>query len=185
MIQTHNILCGFVRYVDTFNQGNASSANLFQSPSVPSIKPKVPANAKFFVPSPALSAEPTEETRPESSQEDATTSEHPLNSTTNDSFSTPPSTTPMQRFPSMGNISIKSAIRSGNGPLAGNSRRTASWSGANFSDALSPPNSTGAQPLGESLGVPPSSFMRSQPPRLMHPPISGGSMGDDLHEVEL
>lgn len=175
------------RYVDTFNQGNGSSANLFQSPSVPSIKPKVAANAKFFVPGPALSAEPTEEAIPESSQEDTTTSEHPSTSTTNDSFSTPSSTTPMQRFPSMGNISVKVANKNGHGALAAaNSRRTASWSGANFSDAFSPPpKPTGLKPLGEALCMPQSSFMASEPPPLGHAPINGGGMGDDLHEVEL
>lgn len=180
-------MCGFVRYVDTFNQGNGSSANLFQSPSVPSIKPKVAANAKFFVPSPALSAEVTEETIPESSQEDTTTSEHPSTSTTNDSFPTPPSTTPMQRFPSMGNISVKGAIKGHNLTIASNSRRTASWSGPNFSDAFSPPPKPmgGLQPLGEALGMPPSSFVPSEPPPSVHAPINGGSMGDDLHEVEL
>lgn len=36
------------RYVDTFNQNGGSSANLFQSPSIPSVKPALPANAKFF-----------------------------------------------------------------------------------------------------------------------------------------
>ncbi|XP_023005249.1 protein transport protein SEC16B homolog isoform X1 [Cucurbita maxima] len=177
------------RYVDTFNQGNGSSANLFQSPPVPSIKPKVAANAKFFVPSPAMSAEPTEDTIQESSQEDTTTSEHPSTSTTNDSFSTPSSTTmPMQRFPSMGNMSNNGANRSGNGPLVANSRRTASWSGANFSDALSPPRKpTGLKPLGEALGIPPSSFMPSEPPPSVHTLMNGGGggMGDDLHEVEL
>ncbi|KAG6577684.1 Protein transport protein SEC16B-like protein, partial [Cucurbita argyrosperma subsp. sororia] len=180
------------RYVDTFNQGSGSSANLFQSPSVPSIKPKVAASAKFFVPSPALPAEPTEETIPESSQEDTTTIEHPSTSTTNDSFSSPSSTMPMQRFPSLGNISVKGANKSVNGPFAAdNSRRTVSWSGANFSDALSPPHiPTGLKPLSEELGMPPSSFMPSEPPPPPPPfvqaPINGGGgMGDDLHEVEL
>ncbi|KAL4027028.1 hypothetical protein IC575_015479 [Cucumis melo] len=177
------------RYVDTFNQGNGSSANLFQSPSVPSIKPKVATNAKFFVPGPALSAEPTEETLPESSQEDTTTSEHPSTSTPNDSFSTPSLATPMQRFPSMGNISVRGANITGRGTFAAaNARRTASWSGGNFSDAFSPPpkQPTGLKPLGEALGMPPSSFMPSESPPLVHTPINGGGgMGDDLHEVEL
>ncbi|KAA0041083.1 protein transport protein SEC16A-like protein [Cucumis melo var. makuwa] len=177
------------RYVDTFNQGNGSSANLFQSPSVPSIKPKVATNAKFFVPGPALSAEPTEETLPESSLEDTTTSEHPSTSTPNDSFSTPSLATPMQRFPSMGNISVRGANISGHGTFAAaNARRTASWSGGNFSDAFSPPpkQPTGLKPLGEALGMPPSSFMPSESPPLVHTPINGGGgMGDDLHEVEL
>ncbi|KAE8650058.1 protein transport protein SEC16B homolog [Cucumis sativus] len=175
------------RYVDTFNQGNGTSANLFQSPSVPSIKPKVATNAKFFVPGPAFSAEPIEETLPEPSQEATTTSEHPSTSTPNDSFSTP-STTPMQRFPSMGNISVKGANISGHGPFtAANARRTASWSGANFSDALSPPpKPSGLKPLGEALGMPPSSFMPSESSPSVHTPINGGGgMGDDLHEVEL
>ncbi|XP_015167747.1 protein transport protein SEC16B homolog [Solanum tuberosum] len=38
------------RYVDTFNKGGGNPTNLFQLPSVPSIKPATAGNAKFFVP---------------------------------------------------------------------------------------------------------------------------------------
>ncbi|XP_010495820.1 PREDICTED: protein transport protein SEC16B homolog [Camelina sativa] len=38
------------RYVDTFNQGRGNSQTMFQSPSVQTAKPPIPAKAKFFVP---------------------------------------------------------------------------------------------------------------------------------------
>ncbi|KAI3821843.1 hypothetical protein L1987_09416 [Smallanthus sonchifolius] len=43
------------RYVDTFNQGGGNQTNLFQSPSVPNIKPKTSPNPNptFFVPTAA------------------------------------------------------------------------------------------------------------------------------------
>ncbi|KAL0326565.1 UNVERIFIED_CONTAM: protein transport protein SEC16B [Sesamum angustifolium] len=40
------------RYVDTFNKGGGNATNMFQSPSVPSIKLATEANPKFFVPTP-------------------------------------------------------------------------------------------------------------------------------------
>lgn len=86
----------------------------------------------------------------------------------------------------MGNISVKAAIKSSKA-LTVNSRRTASWSGGNFSDALSPPpKPVGVRPLGEALGMPPPSFVPTEPPSV-HGPMNGGggSMGDELHEVEL
>ncbi|KAG7028391.1 hypothetical protein SDJN02_09572, partial [Cucurbita argyrosperma subsp. argyrosperma] len=47
----------------------------------------------------------------------------------------------------------------------------------------------GTKPLGEALGIPPSSFMPSEPPPSVHTLMNGGGggggMGDDLHEVEL
>ncbi|KAM5572915.1 hypothetical protein ABKV19_012795 [Rosa sericea] len=90
------------RYVDTFNQAGGMPANLFQSPSVPSIKPAVAANAKFFIPTPALSGDQTMEAIAEHVQEDATTTkEDPSTSARNDSFHAPPSSSPMsmQRVP--------------------------------------------------------------------------------------
>ncbi|XVE77408.1 hypothetical protein DITRI_Ditri13aG0060200 [Diplodiscus trichospermus] len=48
------------RYVDIFNQGGGDHANLFQSPTVTSVKPTVPKNAKFFIPTPASNSEQME-----------------------------------------------------------------------------------------------------------------------------
>ncbi|KAK9274715.1 hypothetical protein L1049_021966 [Liquidambar formosana] len=175
------------RYVDTFNKGGGIPANLFQSPSVPSVKPAVAVNTKFFIPTPA-SSEQTVDAMAESVQEPATNSEDPLTSTNNDSFqSTAPSTlTTMQRFPSMGNIPNKGVMTHGNGSLPAHSRRTASWSGSfsgSFSDAVSPKVAE-IKPPGEALGFRPSSFMPSDP-SLMRLPMNGGSFADELHEVEL
>uniref|UniRef100_A0A5B7AAT1 Protein transport protein sec16 n=1 Tax=Davidia involucrata TaxID=16924 RepID=A0A5B7AAT1_DAVIN len=172
------------RYVDTFNQGGGNPTNLFQTPSVPSIKPTASNNPKFFVPTPVSSNEQTLDTIKDSMEETAAINENPSISTTIDSFRNPaPSSMPMQRFPSMDNISNKGVMMNGNGSLSSQSRRTASWSGS-FSDAFSPPQRAEPKPLGEVLGMPPSSFMPSDT-SLMHLPTNGGSFGDDLHEVQL
>ncbi|XP_048230589.1 protein transport protein SEC16B homolog [Ricinus communis] len=167
------------RYVDTFNQGGGSSANLFHSPSVPSIKPAVSANAKFFVPAP-----PPSENLTETVQE---STGHAENSSTpaDNSFQSPPSFSKMnmQRFPSMDNITRKERMINGNAPAPSHSRRTASWSGS-FNDSFSPPPMMETKTLGEALGRPPSSFMPVDP-SMTHMPINGGGIGDDLHEVEL
>ncbi|KAA8521376.1 hypothetical protein F0562_012062 [Nyssa sinensis] len=173
------------RYVDTFNQGGGNPTNLFQSPSVPSIKPAATANPKFFVPAPVSPGECTFGAIADNMEETAAVDENPSISTTNDSLQTHASSSsmPMQRFPSMDNISNKGVMMNGNGSLSSHSRRTASWSGS-FSDAFSPPQRTEPKPLGEVLGMPPSSFMPSDSSP-MHMPMNGGSFGDDLHEVEL
>ncbi|EOY24331.1 RGPR-related, putative isoform 1 [Theobroma cacao] len=165
------------RYVDTFNQGGGGQANLFQSPSVPSVKPAVAANAKFFIPTPASTNEQTMEAISESAQEENTTSNNPTKSNANESFQspTPLSSMTMQRFPSMDNLAQKGIMRNANG-FPPHSRRTASWSGGNLADAFSPPGKAEIRPLGEALGMPPSSFM---------PSPTNGSFGDELHEVEL
>ncbi|XWS49110.1 hypothetical protein CRYUN_Cryun13aG0135600 [Craigia yunnanensis] len=164
------------RYVDTFNQSGGGQANLFQSPAVPSVKPAVAANAKFFVPTLASTSEQTMEAIAENTQENAT-SNNPTKSNANESYQSPmpSSSMTMQRFPSMDNISGKGIVTHANG-FSPHSRRTASWSGSNFSNALSPPSKAEIRPLGEALGMPPSSFM---------PGPMNGSFGDELHEVEL
>ncbi|CAK9181932.1 unnamed protein product [Ilex paraguariensis] len=169
------------RYVDTFNQGGGNSANLFQSPSVPFNKPSTGANPKFFIPTPASSAEQAVDSTADSKQETAVIDESV--SSMNNSFlcPAPSSSMAMQRFASLDDISNK-GIRS-NGSLPPASRRTASWSGS-FGDAFSPPSRAELKPLGEVLGMPPSSFMSSGP-SLTHSSVNGGSFGDDLHEVEL
>ncbi|KAK0587440.1 hypothetical protein LWI29_022846 [Acer saccharum] len=162
------------RYVDTFNQSNASPAKSFQSPSVPSVKPAVAANAKFFVPSPVVSAEQPMEAIAENVQEETSTNENPSTSSMNDTFHTPRQMN-FTRFPSMDNIPYTGAVANGNSSQPPHSRRTASWSGS-FSDALNP-NMTETKPARETSHMPPSPFMPS--------PINSGSIGEDLHEVEL
>ncbi|XP_030469311.1 protein transport protein SEC16B homolog isoform X1 [Syzygium oleosum] len=173
------------RYVDTFNQGGGSPANLFKSPSVPAVKPAVAANAKFFIPTQVVSSgDHTMEAIAESAQEETSTTEEPSTSSAYDLFKTsvPPSTA-MQRFPSMGNIPSKVTTSNENGSFESHSRRTASWSGS-FNDALHPPKNVGVKPLGEALGMPPSAYVPSNPTS-MPMPMNGGGFADDLHEVEL
>ncbi|WMV40184.1 hypothetical protein MTR67_033569 [Solanum verrucosum] len=170
-----------VRYVDTFNKGGGNPTNLFQSPSVPSIKPATAGNAKFFVPAPMS---PVEETGNSTSneQETSSNSESDSFSAVNGSIHFPAptsSTAPMQRFASMDNLSNKGAVASS---LSANSRRTASWSGS-FPDAFSP-NRSEIKPPGSRLSMPSSSFMPSDV-NSMHSSANGGSFSDDLHEVDL
>ncbi|KAH0644164.1 hypothetical protein KY284_032048 [Solanum tuberosum] len=169
------------RYVDTFNKGGGNPTNLFQSPSVPSIKPATAGNAKFFVPAPMS---PVEETGNSTSneQETSSNSESDSVSAVNGSTHFPAPTSsaaPMQRFASMDNLSNKGAVASS---LSANSRRTASWSGS-FPDAFSP-NRSEIKPPGSRLSMPPSSFMPSDV-NSMHSSANGGSFSDDLHEVDL
>ncbi|XP_006358346.1 protein transport protein SEC16B homolog [Solanum tuberosum] len=169
------------RYVDTFNKGGGNPTNLFQSPSVPSIKPATAGNAKFFVPAPMS---PVEETGNSTSneQETSSNSESDSFSAVNGSIHFPAPTSsaaPMQRFASMDNLSNKGAVASS---LSANSRRTASWSGS-FPDAFSP-NKSEIKPPGSRLSMPPSSFMPSDA-NSMHSSTNGGSFSDDLHEVDL
>lgn len=116
----------------------------------------------------------------------ATTNEDPLTLSMNDSFQSPApssSTKTMQRFPSMDNFPHNGAMTNGYGPLSSQSRRTASWGGS-FNEAFSPPKMAEVKPLGEVLGMPPTSFMPSDP-SLIRSPMNGGNFPDDLHEVEL
>ncbi|KAK6935175.1 Sec16, central conserved domain [Dillenia turbinata] len=171
------------RYVDTFNKGGGSPANLFQSPSVPSVKPAAAANAKFFVPTPVAGNEPTIETIPENAEANITGDESPSTSSISNSFQSPQpsSSMPMQRFPSMDHITSKGLVAD-NGSFQSRSRRTASWSGS-FSDGTSPKTSD-LKPLGEQLGMmPPSSVMPNDPSLTCM--RTNGSFGDDLQEVEL
>ncbi|KAL3497493.1 hypothetical protein ACH5RR_040225 [Cinchona calisaya] len=171
------------RYVDTFNQGSGNQTNLFQSPSIPSIKPSTNASAKFFVPMPVTSIGETINNSADSIQNTMTNNEISSSFAVNDSFSPPAtsSSTNIPRFGSMDSISTK--MTTANGAFSVHSRRTASWSGS-FEGNFSPPQKDAVKPLGEVLGMPPSSFMPSDPP-LMHSSARGGSFGDELHEVEL
>ncbi|XP_055819680.1 protein transport protein SEC16B homolog [Solanum dulcamara] len=174
------------RYVDTFNKGGGNPTNLFQSPSVPSIKPATAGNAKFFVPT---LMSPVEETGNSTSneQETSSNSENDSVAAVNGSFHFPAPTSsapPMQRFASMDNLSNNGAgtFSPSAGSLLANSRRTASWSGS-FPDAYSPNKSEIKSP-GSRLSMPPSSFMPSDA-NSMHSSTNGGSFSDDLHEVDL
>lgn len=139
-------------------------------------------NAKFFVPTPMSPVEQTVDSH-SSEQQTSGNSENNSISVVNGSFQSPapPSTMPMQRFPSMDSIS-KKGVTTGPSHLSSQSRRTASWSGG-ISDAFTP-NKSEVKPLGEVLGMPPSSFMPSDA-NLMHSSMNGGRFGEDLHEVEL
>ncbi|KAH0781327.1 hypothetical protein KY290_000925 [Solanum tuberosum] len=174
-------LWDYTGYVDTFNKGGGNPTNLFQSPSVPSIKPATAGNAKFFVPAPMS---PFEETGNSTSNEQETSSNSKSDSVSAANGSThfpapTSSAAPIQRFASMDNLSNKGAVASS---LSANSRRTASWSGS-FPDAFSP-NKSEIKPLGCRLSMPPSSFMPSDV-NSMHSSTNGGSLSDDLHEVDL
>uniref|UniRef100_A0A1D1Z5I2 COPII coat assembly protein SEC16 n=1 Tax=Anthurium amnicola TaxID=1678845 RepID=A0A1D1Z5I2_9ARAE len=177
------------RYVDTFNKGGGMPTASFQSPSTPSVKPV--GGAKFFVPSPVSSSEPTadstESTQEAAGTEDTSTSimkESSLSPFSSSSFT-------RQRFPSMDNISstrsngLRTPSENGIGSLSSRTR-AASWSGS-YSDALSH-RTTNMQPVGDGLGVP--SHLTSISPSPVHPITglmhsNGSSYGDDLHEVEL
>ncbi|ESW29348.1 hypothetical protein PHAVU_002G063200 [Phaseolus vulgaris] len=169
------------RYVDTFNQGGGNSANLFQSPSVPSVKPALAANAKFFVPGPAPSSnEQAMEAISESNQEVSATNVDLSTSATNEwSYQDPAHVSStamtMQRFPSLGNIPNQGATEGSNSHFA-HSRRAASWSGG-LNNSYSPPNSGNIRPLEASRFMPDESSM--------HTPARSSSYGEDLHEVEL
>ncbi|KAJ8538683.1 hypothetical protein K7X08_029979 [Anisodus acutangulus] len=126
------------RYVDTFNKGGGNPTNLFQSPSVPSIKPATTGNAKFFVPTPMSPVEETGNT-PSNEQETSSNSENDSTTAVNGSSHFPAPTSnalPMQRFASVDNLSNQGT---GTDSLSAYSRRTASWSG-NFPDAAYSPN---------------------------------------------
>ncbi|OVA14413.1 Sec16 [Macleaya cordata] len=176
------------RYVDTFNTGGA---NLFQSP-VPVAKTGGPATAKFFIPTPATSGEQTVAATGESMQEAAGPSEDLSTVMTKDSFISsqpppPPSSLSMQRFASMNNITpTGNNVMGGvlDGSLSSRSRRTASWSGSFTGANNSPPNLTEMKPLGEVLGILPSSIP-NDPSSSMHLTRNGASFGEDLQEVEL
>ncbi|XP_043812299.1 protein transport protein SEC16B homolog isoform X2 [Manihot esculenta] len=175
------------RYVDTFNQGGGSSAKLFQSPSVPSVKPAVSANAKFFVPTPLPSSENSKETMADNVQESTGFAEDPSTSV-DGSFQSPSSSSKMnmQRFPSMDNIARggRAINGSGNASMSSLSRRPASWSGS-FSESYSPPKMVETKPLVEALEMPPPSSFMPGDPSMTHMPMNGSNIGDDLHEVEL
>ncbi|CAI0413262.1 unnamed protein product [Linum tenue] len=192
------------RYVDTFNQGGGGAVtNLFHSSPIPSPKPAVSMNTKFFVPAPAPSSADNllaEAVAAENVQNNApaAASEMPSTSSMTDSFQSPPTassppfqpritSSSMQRFPSMDNI-VKGGKVGGlnvnSGVPHSQSRRTASWSGT-FSPSFSPPRPT--TEIKSSLGMPLTAgppLMPGGDPSMTQMPTNGGSFGD-LQEVEL
>ncbi|KAL1333527.1 hypothetical protein HN51_062357 [Arachis hypogaea] len=175
------------RYVDTFNQGGGSSANLFQLPPVASVKPALGANAKFFIPSPAPSSNDQTMTGiTESNQEDTSSNENPSTSSGNDWSPQPLSPKPplpKQKFPSMGHISNQVTMTNSGNP--GSLQRRASWD-SSVSTSFSPLRKGEVRPLGEALGMPPSVYMPNQFSSMSAPPTRSGSGSfSDLHEVEL
>lgn len=164
------------RYVDTFNQGGGNQANLFQSPSIPPIKPAVNGNPKFFVPTPVSSVEERIDDTSSNLQDASSNNESTSSSNISDTFQSPvpPPLSTRQRFGSMGHIPSK--------VISANSRRTASWSGS-FDVNSGTLNQAEAKPLGDVLGVSPSAYMPNE--YSLHSSASAGSFGDDLHEVEL
>ncbi|XP_073042971.1 protein transport protein SEC16B homolog isoform X1 [Primulina eburnea] len=172
------------RYVDTFNQGGGNTANSFQAPAVPSVKPASSPNPKFFVPAPVASVDPSVDAPVNGMQDNPSTQEHPSTSPLSDTFQSPappPTSMNMPRFASMDNIWNNGT--SNYGSFSTPSRRTASWSGR-LNDSFTPPHRAEVKPLGEVLGMDPSSFTSSDP-SFVHSSKNGGNVGDDLHEVEL
>ncbi|GLU05570.1 hypothetical protein SLE2022_226670 [Rubroshorea leprosula] len=164
------------RYVDTFNKGGGSQANLFQSPAPSSVKPAAAVKANFFIPTPTSTVEQTTEAIVESTHEVNASNGNPSTSVENDTFQYPSSSTSMtmQRVPSMDTIKRKDSMKINNG-FPAHSRRTASWSGS-FSDTQSHPIMAEMKSQGEAFGMPP----------FMPGPTNGSSnFGDELHEVEL
>ncbi|KAH9611025.1 hypothetical protein KSS87_015315 [Heliosperma pusillum] len=157
------------RYVDTFNKGGGTPTNVFQTPSIPSAQPAGFSSAKFFIPA----------ATPQNQGNDVSESENQNSSiTANDPFQNlaPSPGGTMQRFPSVGNIPNKGAMRSGFSPEGPHSRRTASWSDIHSDKHTS---SLTAEVKASPLSFMPSNHSSGS----LH--NSGGSLGDELHEVEL
>uniref|UniRef100_A0A7C9EVL2 Protein transport protein sec16 n=1 Tax=Opuntia streptacantha TaxID=393608 RepID=A0A7C9EVL2_OPUST len=173
------------RYVDTFNKGGGTQANSFQLPSplIPAVKPAI-GNAKFFIPSPAtggLETKNIENTQGLVADEDASTSDR------SHSFSPPqmgPPSPAMHRHPSaesLPNIGTPGTVN-GNGSLPPHSRRTLSWSG-DLGDPLNPLSPGETIPLGEALGMSPSTYMPSNSSAMSS--SYSTTLADDLQEVQL
>ncbi|KAK4786778.1 hypothetical protein SAY86_010611 [Trapa natans] len=179
------------RYVDTFNKGGGSPANLFQSPSVPVVKPTGNAGApKFFIPAAVAPSSEQQQMDPiaESSHEEGSTNEAPSTSAAYDlipSSLAPSQMTSMERFPSMGNIPRRASMVEANSSFQTNSRRTASWSGILNNSYSTPPNNAGVKTLAEQLGYDPLSLMPTDHLTPMQMPVNGGGSFDELQEVEL
>ncbi|KAL3645591.1 hypothetical protein CASFOL_010771 [Castilleja foliolosa] len=155
------------RYVDTFNKGGGTPANMFQSPSPSPVKPSDGPKRNFFVPAPVSAAEQQQATNNDAyinnTQENTSTFENQPSTSLTNSFQS------MQKFASSNNISVQRIIDNNNS----GTRRTLSWSG-NLNEPFSAQRRPELKPLGEVMGMHPS----SSDPSLVR-------SGDDLHEVEL
>ncbi|KAF5795796.1 putative COPII coat assembly protein, Sec16 [Helianthus annuus] len=166
------------RYVDTFNQGGGNPTNLFQSPSVPTIKPKTSSNPNpnFFVPTAAPAPEqPAADIAPDNLEQHTSGNQPPFTSRTNQSA------TGMQKFPSMNDMSNEGSLSTSTSTSTSSfaydpiSRRTSSWSGGlNQNLSVSGYNSE-QKAVG---GMPRHTFMPN------HTGFTHSS-NDDLLEVEL
>lgn len=120
----------------------------------------------------------------ENNLEDNLANEYPSTSYRNDgSFQSPKPATPLVRHPSMGNVSNYGAVMNGSNCSSPHSRRTASWGGS-IGDSFSPTKLREIMPLGEALGMPPSMYM-SDDVSMVGTHMRSGSVGEDLHEVDL
>lgn len=149
---------------------------------MPANRPTSSASPKFFVP--ALISSVDQPAASDNIQQAISGNENHVMSSVNDSIqSAAPPPHNMQKFPSMNNIPNKGTTLAGTGnsSLLSHSRRAASWSGISKE---SPQSSAEAKLLGEASGMPPPSF-RSSGPASVHSSVSGGSYGENLHEVEL
>lgn len=158
---------------------------MFKSPSVPSNRPMSSASPKFFVPAPVSSVE---QPAANNTQQAISGDENTVMPSSNDSIqSVSPPSQNMQKFPSMNNIPNKGTTLAGfgNSSHLSHSRRAASWSGIS-NESLPPQSSAETKPLGEAMGMPPQTFKPSGLSS-MHSSssVSGGSYGDNLHEVDL
>ncbi|KAL9246834.1 hypothetical protein vseg_020325 [Gypsophila vaccaria] len=168
------------RYVDTFNKGGQASTNVFQAPSIPSSKPSNLSSAKFFIPTAAASNQSTFEAESRTGNDVSGTEEPKSAMPENNSFHNPtpsPGGT-LQRFPSVDDNMSRRAMRGGINPVVTQSRRTASWSAIPSDTYTSPPTSE-VKGKASPLSFIPSNHSTGS----LH--NSGGSFGEDLHEVEL
>ncbi|KAL8216435.1 hypothetical protein R6Q57_023272 [Mikania cordata] len=158
------------RYVDTFNQGGGNQTNLFQSPSLPSIKPKTSPspNPKFFVPT----AAPASPEQPADNPPDNQTP--PLVSS-----GTSQSATGMQKFASMNDMSKggSSSLTTSTSSVTNHSmsRRTSSWSGSAIQDFSVSGGNSEQKPTGDM----PQYTLMPDKTSFTH------SSNDDLQDVEL
>ncbi|XP_076881388.1 protein transport protein SEC16B homolog [Bidens hawaiensis] len=157
------------RYVDTFNKGGGNPTNLFQPPSVPTIKPKMgpTTNPNFFVPTTALAPEqPAANSVPDSQTQLV-------------SSRTSQSAMGLQKFASMDDMSKGGGLSSSTSTSSFSydhmSRRTSSWSGGLNQDLSASGTSSEQKAVG---GMNEHMFMPHRT-GFTHP------SNDDLLEVEL
>ncbi|KAK9075737.1 hypothetical protein SSX86_004066 [Deinandra increscens subsp. villosa] len=138
------------RYVDTFNQGGGNPTNLFQPPSVPTIKPKTSPglNPNFFVPAATPAPEqPAADVAPDNLQQHTSGNQTPsFSSQTNQSE------TGIQKFSSMDDMSKEGSSSTSTSTSSfaydPTSRRTSSWNGSVNQDLSVSGNNSVQKPVG-------------------------------------